>query len=431
LNNDMKVVSIERASPLFGRVRPGYRLVSVNGRKVLDVIDFHYRVTDERVRLTFADPRGRQTDFEFVEPTAAHLGLTFDDHRIRHCNCDCIFCFVSQQPKGMRPALYVRDEDYRLSFTHGNYVTLSNVSESDLARIIEQRLSPLYVSVHATDDALRRSMLRNDRLSPILPRLCRLTDNGITIHSQVVLCPSINDGRYFEQTVDDLAALHPGVASLAVVPVGLTRYREGLPPLRTYTAQEAGEIIDYIETRQAGFHARTGSRFVWPADEFYVAAGRAFPPRHVYEDMPQFENGVGMAREFMTGFNRRRSRLKGIRSDSRVMMLTGCSAYPFLSEEILPYVTETLGLNLSLHRVFNRFWGETVTVTGLLTGQDLLQDATDTADQYDLVALPPNCLNADQLFLDDLSLAEFRERLGKPVLVGRYNLAQTIREAFS
>jgi len=424
----MKIVEIDPQSPLFGYVRPGYSLVSINGREVLDTIDYHYKIADERLDLVFAEPDGGTLDFQFDFATAEELGLTFDDRKIKFCKNDCIFCFVDQQPQGMRRALYFKDEDYRLSFTHGNFVTLSNATDSDLARIIEQRLSPLYVSVHATDDTLRRCMLKNEKLAPIVPRLKHLAENGIEIHSQVVLCPGINDGEQLKKTIDDLAALYPGVATLAVVPVGLTKYRKNLPSLRTYTKAEAVRIVDYIESLQPGLLDTHGSRFVWPADEFYVQAGRAFPKQHEYEDMAQFENGIGMAREFVTGFNRRRRWIRGMASDRRIMMLTGHSAYPFFSEDIMPYIGEETELDITLVPVTNRFWGEQVTVSGLLTGQDLLRCARSRVDEFDVLVLPPNCLNNDDLFLDNLSLDQFRKVLTKPVYVGQYNLAETLKE---
>ncbi len=426
----MKIIDVDPASPLYGRVRPGYKIVAINGKRVLDAIDFRYRTADERVTIRFADHRGRELEFQFDELGPGSLGLTLDDDRIRQCNCDCIFCFVDQQPKGLRSSLYVKDEDYRLSFTHGNFITLCNATQQDMARIIKQRLSPLYVSVHTTDDGLRRSMLGNKKLAPILPRLRRLAENGITTHSQVVLCPGINDGRHLEETIDDLSRLYPGVETLAVVPVGLTKYRGDLPPLRTCSGEEAATIVDFIEDRQKRLHARLGTRFVWPADEFYVLAQRDFPARASYEKMSQFENGVGMAREFMTVFNRRRARLKQMRSDKRVAFLTGYSAHPFLSRQVLPFIRDELGLNLCLHPIRNRFWGETVTVSGLLTGQDLLDQARKKADEFDVAVLPPNCLNTDNLFLDDMSLQHFQNALDRPVVVGRYNLAESIREVF-
>jgi putative radical SAM enzyme (TIGR03279 family) len=424
----MRVLEVTPQSPLFGHVRPGFTLVSINGRKVLDSIDYSFKLAEKRVRLVFADPKGEKIGFKFEYPSAEDIGLTLDDAKIRFCQNKCIFCFVHQQPHGMRKMLYVRDEDYRLSFTHGNFITLSNTTRADIQRIVKQRLSPLYVSVHATDNKLRRLMLGNKTLPPILPRLKYLTEHGITIHTQVVLCPEINDGAQLEKTITDLAGLYPGVTSLAVVPVGLTKFRDKLPKLRTHTVYEAEYVIDYIEKLQARFRKELGSRFVWAADEFYVQANREFPARSAYEDMPQFENGVGMAREFLTLFNRGRRSLKTLKPGKRVLMLTGESAYPFLSKQILPFLQDELRLDVRLKAVRNVFWGQTVTVSGLLTGQDLLRAARSMKKEFDTLVLPPNCLNNDDLFLDNLSLDQFRVLLGKEVLVGQYNLPRTIRE---
>ncbi len=277
---------------------------------------------------------------------------------------------------------------------------------------------------------LRRCLLGNEKIAPILPRLKQLTKNGITIHTQCVLCPGINDGEQLEKTIDELSALYPGVASLAVVPVGLTKYRKNLPELRKYSSEEAGAVVKYIEKRQKEFLKTLGSRFVWAADEFYVETGRSFPRLAEYEDMPQFENGVGMAREFVTVFNRRRSGLVGLKSKTRVLMLTGYSAHPFLTKEVLPYLQEKLKLRAAFEPVRNDFWGDMVTVSGLLTGGDLLKAATRKAGICDAVVLPPNCLNDDNLFLDDMTLEEFEKKLQKKVVVGSYNLADTLREVF-
>ncbi|MFQ6007593.1 MAG: DUF512 domain-containing protein [Candidatus Zixiibacteriota bacterium] len=426
----MKVVDIDPASPLFGHVRPGYEVVTINGQQVQDTLDFRYRTAGERVTIRFADHQGRELEIQLQGNDCGDLGLSLGGDRIRRCNCDCIFCFVRQQPKGMRRNLYIKDDDYRFSFTYGNFVTLSNVTEEDLSRIITQRLSPLYVSVHTTDDGLRRCMLRNEKLAPILPRLRHLTEHGITIHAQVVICPGINDGEHLNKTVRELSKLHPGVESLAIVPVGLTKYRDHLPKLRTYTPGESAAVIDQIEAHQKEFHAILGSRFVWAADEFYVMADRDFPKRPEYEKMPQFENGVGMARECISMFNRRRASLRNIQSELRVRFLTGHSAFPFLSRYILPFIHDELKLHLSVQPVDNRFWGESVTVSGLLIGDDLLEAAQEKIEDYDVLVLPPNCLNEYGFFLDDMSLEQFQAALGKPVVVGRYNLAESIKDAF-
>jgi putative radical SAM enzyme (TIGR03279 family) len=426
----MQIATVDPNSPLFGYVRPGYSVISINGQKVLDEIDFRYKATDESIDICFVDSNGKEFNFKFDEYYPGDLGLTFISDKIRTCKNDCIFCFIVQQPQGLRRSLYTKDEDYRLSFTHGNFITLSNTTEEDIERIISQRLSPLYVSVHATDDKLRRCMLRNEKLAPIIPRLKYLGENGITIHSQVVLCPGINDGNQLTTTIDQLARLYPMVETLAVVPVGLTKYRENLAKLRTYDREEARAIIECILKRQNEFKKSLGTRFVWPADEFYVIAEREFPAISFYEEMNQFENGIGMVREFLTKFKRSRHRLNGIRSDKRVLFVTGASGFPFLSKEILPFIKNELGLKVEIDLVPNKFWGGSVTVSGLLTGQDLLRHARKNTNRFDSLVLPPNCLNNDNLFLDNLSLERFRTALGKPVHIGQYNLSATIKDVF-
>ncbi len=426
----MNVVAIDPESPLYGYVRPGYKILSVNGERIIDSIDFRYKTAEERLDLRFQDHHGRELDFQFYDVYPGDLGITLDDSQVKVCKCDCIFCFVQQQPRGMRETLYTKDEDYRLSFTHGNFVTLSNTTDEDIERIIAQRLSPMYVSVHVSDDKMRRCMLRNEKLKPIVPQLKYLSENGITIHTQVVLCPGVNDGPYLAKTIDQLSELYPGVESLAVVPVGLTKYRGHLPHLRTYNREEAVEVIEYVQSRQGELLESVGSRFVWPADEFYVLAERSFPRLSEYEQMTQFENGIGMVREFVTKFNRKRSHLKSLHSNKRALMLTGASSYPFLSTEIVPYIQETLGLRVGLSLVPNRFWGESVTVSGLLTGQDLLRTARAEAGKYDTVIVPPNCLNEDNLFLDNLSRNQFEDVLGKPVVLGQYDLVATLKDVF-
>lgn len=427
----MKIVDVDPASPLFGQIRAGYTLLMINNKKVEDTLDFCFKVSQEKIKLTFADPQRRIITFAFNDILPGQLGLRFEDDRIKTCKNNCLFCFVRQQPRGMRRQLYIRDEDYRLSFTHGNFITLSNLERVELDRIVRQRLSPLYVSVHTTDEALRRFMLGNRKLPSLMPQMRFLVKNRITLHTQVVLCPGINDGAHLDRTIDDLAGLFPQTATLAVVPVGLTRYREKLPVLRPFTRKEAGDIITYLESRQKVFLKKLGSRFVWPADEFYVLAGRSFPRRNNYEQMAQFENGVGMVREFLSVFNRHRKRLRKVRTSRRILFLTGYSAFPFMRDEIMPYLTQELRLKSILKKVANRFWGKNVTVSGLLTGRDLLRAALSERANFDVAVLPPNCLNRDDLFLDDMSRQEFTTRLKKKVIVGQYNLVNSMIEALS
>ncbi|MEW6014990.1 MAG: DUF512 domain-containing protein [Candidatus Zixiibacteriota bacterium] len=424
----MKISAVDPASPLFGKVRPGYSLLNINGLSVRDIIDYHYRIADDHVRLEFENTQGERLQFQFRDYNASDLGLSFEDDPVMICKNKCPFCFVHQQPRGMRRALYIKDDDYRLSFTHGNFITLSNLSDDDIRRIIEQRLSPLYVSVHVTDDTLRRCIFQNEKLPSILPQLKFLIANGIKFHTQVVLSPGFNDGPYLERTIDDLSLLYPGVMTLAVVPVGLTKYREKLPSLRTYRRDEAIEIVNYVHKRQKEFRKKLQTRFVFVADEFYIISETPFPSLGEYEEMAQFENGVGMIRHTLTDFNRRRRRLEKLPRDRKIIMLTGESAFEILDREIVSNLKK-IGFKIDLQPVKNDFWGESVTVSGLLTGGDLYNFLVKTAGNYDIALLPPNCLNKEDLFLDNLSLEEFRSKLEMKVLVGKYSIVDTIGEA--
>jgi len=426
----LKILSVDPNSPLADDVKEGYSVITVNGNPVEDGLDFQFKTSDEKVKIFFSDENDLHVVYKFDDFEAMDLGLTFDEGKIKTCKCNCVFCFVAQQPKGMRRSLYIKDEDYLLSFTHGNFVTFSNTTDEEIERIIEQRMSPIYVSVHATDEELRQNLIRSRRPRLIMPLLRHLGDNGIEMHTQVVLVPGLNDGRYMEKSINDLAALFPRVRTLAVVPVGLTKYREKLTKLRNYTKEESIEIVDYIESRQKEFLKTKGTRFVWPADEFYVMADREFPGQSEYEEMDQIENGIGLARELITQFNRKKRHLDNIASDKRVMFMTGQSSIRLLEKHIGKYARENLNLKLDIKMVANRFWGESVTVSGLLTGKDMLDVIHKNIDSYDKFVIPPDCLNSDALFLDNMSYNDFCEQAKREVIIGDYDVAQTIREAF-
>jgi putative radical SAM enzyme (TIGR03279 family) len=425
----MKIVGIDKESPLYGKIAVGADMVSINGHQVADHLDFQFHNIEDIVRLEIIDG-GQTRQFIIDDPLCGDLGLTFEDAKIRVCNNKCIFCFVHQQPRGMRRSLYIKDDDYRYSFTHGNYVSLSGMSDADFARIIAMRLSPLYISVHTTDDRLRPFMFGNRRLEPILPQLKRLINGGIRLHTQAVVVPGVNDGKHLRKTIEDLAALSPGVDSLAVVPVGLTRYRERLPKLRMVTPRESAATIDLIQSYHDEFLDRLGTRFAWPSDEFFLKAGRPIPPLGYYEEMPQFENGVGMVRQFLVDFNRRQRYLPNrVKRALRLEIITGRLAGPIIEREIMPHLRKIKNLRTNLTIVENRFWGKTVTVTGLLTGRDIAR-AVRKSDA-DIILLPPNCINADELFLDDMSLDEFRSAVARPVVAGTYQIAGAVRAAIA
>lgn len=425
----MKVLEILPESPLYGYVRKGDSLTAINGEAVEDRLDCNFKLTEERVLLEFESPDGTKSVYELENDYRTDIGLRFEKDRIKPCRNKCIFCFVHQQPKGMRRSLYLRDDDFRLSFTHGNFITLSNLAEKDIDRIIEQRLSPLYISVHTTDDKLRRYMFGNRNLPPILPSLKRLTDRGITIHTQVVVCPGINDNDHLKQTISDLHALFPKTASVGVVPVGLTKYRENLPRLRSFDSEGAGKTLDIIHDFQKRYLAGGESRFVFAADEFYIMSRRKIPGQKVYEEMPQFENGIGMMRLLLSDFNRRRRFLKPVSDKKKIAFVTGVMAGPIIEDKIAGWLRRERGYDIKTISVFNEFWGQGVTVCGLLTGRDILKAFKNIDKEFDILYLPPNCLNDDDLFLDDMPLTQFRKEFNARVIPGRYSMIDTLRES--
>ena len=427
----MKVQSVHPDSPLFGYVRKGWQLVSVNGREVTDTLDYQFKSADDNLSLIFEDTSGVTKQFDFGLDRPNDLGLIFEDDKILRCKANCIFCFVHQQPKGMRRSLYVKDDDFRLSFKHGNFVTLSNLTKSDIDRIIEQGLSPLYVSVHATENKLRRCLLRNEKLEPVVPLLKRFIKAGITFHTQVVVCPGVNDGPGLNGTIKDLAELYPGVQTIGIVPVGLTKYRQKLTPLKVYDTNGAAEMTDVINLFQKKFLKQYGTRLVFAADEFYVLAGREVPRLSEYEEMEQFENGIGMLRWTITQFNRRKKALYKTQSKKKVAMITGVSAAPTLQKDIIGPLASKTGLKVDLVPIENKFWGKTVTVSGLLTGGDIMHTIKKIDTNYDTILLPPNCINDDSLFLDDMKLDYLKSKAKAEIIIGSYFIADSLKEALS
>jgi putative radical SAM enzyme (TIGR03279 family) len=397
-------------------LRPGDRIVAINGAPLRDVIDFHFHAGEERLRLSLErDGRARIARLTRHRPG---LGLTLEAPRpaeIATCANKCVFCFIHQLPKGMRKSLYVKDDDFRLSFLHGNYITLTDLDESELERIETQRLSPLYVSVHATDSDLRNALLGQPKARhELLPVMERLAKAGIAMHAQIVLCPGWNDGVHLARTVHELARLHPAVPTTAVVPVGLTRHRERLPALRPVTVEEAGLLVRTIEGWQDEFRASLGTRFVWAADELYLQSGIALPPARAYEGFAVAEDGIGLVRRFEDGFARalahRPARLERPR---RVTVVTGEMFAPRMRALLDRLTVE--GLSVSLVPVANEFFGRGIGVVGLLTGRDI-QLQLAGRELGDVVLVPAVALrDGAGVFLDDLTPADLSATLGTPV----------------
>lgn len=343
---------------------------------------------------------------------SAGLELEFSP---RICPNNCIFCFVDQNPPGMRQSIYVKDEDYRLSFTDGAYITLTNLTAEDKARISALRLSPLYVSVHTTDDRLRREILGNARAEPIIPALKELVGLGVSVHTQVVVMPGINDGVVLERTLRELSFLHPGVASVAVVPLGLTRWREGLHHLKPVGADSAREILGIVDEFQREFMVKIGTRFAFCADEFFITARREFPGGDYYEGYPQLEDGVGLWVCLREGFYSALEEISAEPTFSRVTVVSSTLAEPLL-RELCREVWVRWRVKTDVVAVPNRLFGETVGVAGLLWGEDIAEFLTGR-ELSEFVLVPASAVDGEGRFIDDVTVEALSERLGRTIRV--------------
>lgn len=410
-------------------IKAGDVLLEINGHPIQDIIDYKFRSTDEFLELGLLRSSGRRELLKVCKEYDEDLGLRFTTavfDGIKRCRNRCVFCFIDQLPSHLREGLYIKDDDYRLSFLYGNFISLTNLKDSDFQRIFNWHLSPLYVSVHTTDPELRKSMLRNRYADRILEQLKILVEHGITVHAQVVLCPGINDGRYLEQTIKDLENLGPNLASVGIVPVGLTRYRQNLFPLSRYTKLKARECINQVKNWQVEFYAKRGSRFVFLADEFFLMAEEEFPPAEAYEDFPQLENGVGMASLFLDEFNNLSVRFpSSLDVSEQVVVITGKSGNTVL-ERVIPKFEQIDKLKVDLLPVTNTFFGEEITVTGLLTGQDIYRALSEWLEKnvksnykkaedafyHFRVLIPDVMLKAEtDLFLDDWTVKDLERYL--------------------
>ncbi len=403
----------------------GDRIARVNGEPVGDLIDFQVASSEPRLRFE-VEREGQVYELEVERRGGEPLGFDFDEMRLRRCNNKCVFCFLHQMPGGMRRSLYFEDDDYRLSFLHGSYVTLTNVREEDLRRIVDQGLTPQYVSVHATDPALRKRLLGRKRGTvSILERIDYLARSGIEMHTQIVLCPGWNDGEHLERTLSDLEGFYPSVRSVALVPVGLTRFRSHLPELQPVTPDLAERYLADAERWGERCARELGERFVYPGDELFLLVGRLPPPAGYYDAFPQIENGIGMVRTFLDCWERERATVRGeVERPLHLALVTGRLASRFL----IPMVDDldsSEGLQVDVVVVDNDFFGPGITVSGLLSGRDMAKALR--GGPWGLAVLPPNAVNGDGVTLDDLTVAEIEAAAGMPVTVGEYDLAATLR----
>ncbi len=405
-------------------VEPGDRLLKINGHALEDLIDYQFLISDEYLEVELNKANGEEWVLEVEKELQEDLGLEFAEATfdgIKRCGNQCVFCFVEQMPPGMRETLYVKDDDYRMSFLHGNFITFTNLSEKNLQRIIRMRLSPLYISVHTTNPELRQKMLNSVRAGKLIGQLKQLAAAGIELHTQVVTCPGLNDGPELARTIRELGNLYPAVQSIAIVPVGLTKYREKLYPLRLFTAEEAQQVIVQVTNFQQEFWFKNHRFLVYAADEFYLMAGLALPEATTYEDFPQTENGVGLVRLFLDSFQQEKPKIIGkINKPTKLLLVTGKSAGKLIQNLAAELNLES-NLMVKVVIVPNHYFGETVTVAGLLTGQDLVSTLLTGSTQLDsdtIVCIPSVMLKAGEaIFLDGMTLQAFAEQLGNPIKV--------------
>ena len=411
--------SVDRGSPAWrAGVRPGEKLAQVNGHPIVDVLDYKFYTYDPRLTLTLEEPGGGMRTVRVRKGEGEDLGLSFETYLMdsaRSCANRCIFCFVDQMPPGMRKTLYFKDDDARLSFLMGNYITLTNLSRREIDRVKALRISPINISVHATDPEVRARLLNNRRAGECLAVMRELAEAGITMNCQIVSCPGINDGAVLARTMEELSALWPAVSSVAVVPVGVTRFREGLPAIAPYTAEGAAAVLDQVEAFGRTSLAERGTRLVWCSDEFYLLAGRTLPDRDSYEEMAQLENGVGMLRLLASQAAMALEDVEDSEAPTPFSIATGVSAAPFL-REIVDMAREKCGnIRGNVYPVANRFFGETITVSGLVTGGDLMEQLRGR-DLGERLLIPANMLRAgERVFLGDVTVEQVERALGVPV----------------
>ena len=414
------ITSVDPRSPAErAGVRPGERLAAIGGHPIQDVLDYRFFGYDKNPVLTL-ESGGGSRKLRVKKGEGEDLGLNFETYlmdKARSCANRCVFCFVDQMPPGMRETLYFKDDDARLSFLMGNYLTLTNLSEREIQRIIDLRISPINVSVHTTDPELRCRMLQNRRAGESIDVMRRFAQAHITMNCQIVACPGLNDGPALDRTLRELGALHPAVESVAVVPVGVTRYREGLPEIHPYTGEQAAALIDQVEAFAKEFLEQHGTSLAWCSDEFYLLAGRELPEKGYYEDMDQLENGVGMLRLLLSQAELAAEDEFSHLTPSPFAVATGVSAAPYIRQAAELVQRSCPALRGTVYPIVNDFFGHTITVSGLVTGKDLMAQLRDK-DLGQRLLIPSNMLRSgEQVFLDDVTVDEVSKALGVPVTV--------------
>jgi len=409
------VKEVERLSPAAkGGIKAQDVILKINGEEALDIIDFHALTADEKVHMLISR-QGKNISLSVDNPSYEPLGIRLTQSALpppNSCANNCIFCFVAQMPEGMRHSLYIKDDDWRYSLMMGNFITLTNVSDNEFERIIKRKASPLYISVHATSPIIRQNMMKNKNAGKLMERLIELKNNGISYHLQIVLVPGVNDGDVLKQSLSDLYALLPNALSVALVPVGLTKFREGLYPIESYDKSKAKEVLDIASCFQDKAKREHNISFVHPSDEFYCIAEENIPPASFYDGFPQIENGVGMIRQFEDELISSKEYYDTtLNTKHKILIPCGTMIYPLMKEWVEKYSPENV--TATVIPIKNRFFGETVTVTGLITASDLLHELKGM--DVDMVLIADSMLDSsNELFLDNISFDDFKHRLKLP-----------------
>lgn len=426
----IKILEVESGSAAEETgLEPGDQILSVNGHEVSDELALRFYLSEELVDLCVRHSSGVTEHFEIDTSDSIDIGITVEEFRTQTCNNACLFCFIDQLPPGVRSSLRVKDDDYRLSFLHGNYVTLTNLTKKDLTRIIEQRLSPLFVSVHSTDPQLRKKILGRKKADQLVTKLRTLIRGGIRIHAQIVLIPGINDGKHLEKTLFSLYKLYPGVQSVAIVPLGLSDYGNPKDRFKPVTPEYSRRLIRSVAGWQNQFRAEIGRTFAYLADEFFIQGDAEIPDVHYYDDFAQIEDGVGMVREFLDEFQSELNRRRRIRTFHPGTLVTGGLFFPIL-QRCMEQFNRKYGSRFQVRKIENRFLGKNITVAGLLAGKDILTSLRRKRLGKFLI-IPNEALSrGDKVLLDDLSIADLSERLGIPVYAGGRNMRDFFKLLF-
>lgn len=401
-------------------IEPGDYLVSINDEEIKDILDYKFQIFDEYITLVIEKKNGEEWDLEIEKEANEDLGIIFPEQLIekpRSCANKCIFCFMDQLPDKVRNTLVFKDDDFRLSFITGNYVTLTNSGYKDLDRIIRYHLSPINISVHATDPEVRSMMLNNKIAYKVMEYIKYLTEHDIKINAQIVLCPNINDGKVLDKTIKELSEYAPNLQCIAIVPVGLTKYREGLYPLTVFDKEGASRTIDQINGWQAKFREKYGFNLVYLADEFYVKAEREIPEFKDYDDFPQLGDGIGMLAYFKKNFDSYLKRFKPKKVNKVVSIASGKIVYTFMRARMDELEKKFEGLKINLYPIENTFFGPEITVTGLITGGDLITQLKDKELGEYLILCGDMLKDDADIFLDDVTLDEVKEKLNIEIKV--------------